>query len=109
MGGVVGNIGEQGLVNVENPGVSPVAGDPDGLGVRRRIVGDSLQLRTVEIAGNVVLHEIQALLRYPGPSTGVVGLHREPPAIAEQVGAPPSAGDSIGGQKGLLFRRYPKD
>lgn len=109
MGGVVGNIGEQCLVNVKNPGVPPIAGDPGRLGVRRRVISDGLQLRTVEIAGDVVLHEIHALLRHSGPSAGVVGLHREPPATAEQIGAPPAAGDTVGGQKGILFRRYPND
>lgn len=109
MGGVVRNIGEQGLVNVENPGVSPVAGDPSRLGVRRRVIGNGLQLRTVEIAGDVVLHEIHALLRHSCPSAGVVGLHREPPAMAEQIGAPPAAGDAVGGQEGIPFRRYPND
>lgn len=105
MGGVVRNIGQQGLVNVEDPGVPSVAGDHRCLGVNRRIVGDGLQIRLVQIAGGVILDEIHALLRHPAPGAGVVGLHREAPAIAVEVSSSPTGGDGVGGQKGLPFRR----
>lgn len=105
MGGVVRNIGQQGLVNVEDPGVPSVAGYRSSLGVDRRIVGNGLQIRLVQIAGDVILDEIHALLRHPAPGAGVVGLHRVAPAIAVQVRSPPMAGDGVGGQKDLPFRR----
>lgn len=103
MGGVVRNIGEQGLINVENPGVPPIAGDHRCLGVNGGIVGDGLQIGLVELADDVILHETQALLRNPAPGTGIVGLDREPPAIAIQVIVVPAGG--VGGQNCLLLRR----
>jgi hypothetical protein len=84
--GVVREVGEQGLVDVEDPGVAPVGAERRG-GAR---VGGGLPRHEVEVgavgdAGDVVPHVRRALRRHRPPRREVVGLRRQPPAGAAHV------------------------
>lgn len=96
MGVVVGQVGEERLVDVEDPGVPAVAGDLDAGGEGEGVGGDHVRVGGVAVAGAVALHRPEAPLGDGAPGAGVVRLHREPPALAEQLVVPPppaAAGD----------------
>ena len=84
MGRVVGQIGEQGLVDVENPDVLAIAGNLHRLGERQRVVGRELRVRPVPVAGHVILYPLHAPVWNRHPDSGVVGLDGESPAITEE-------------------------
>lgn len=96
MGLVVRQIGEQRLVDVEHPGVAPVAGDLRGPGELRRVVRDDRRVRRVAVAAHVGGDELLAPRRDLGPAPGVVRLDGEPPALAVEAVVPedlPVAGE----------------
>lgn len=80
---VVIKIGQQRLVNVEDPDVLPVTGDLDRMRERDGLPGGNFRVRGVPVAVHVALDEAKALLRDQLPWAGVVRLHRQPPAVAE--------------------------
>lgn len=89
MGLIVREVGEERLVDVEDPRVHPVGGDLDGLRELQRVLGDSGRVRQVPVPGNVVLDEVQAPRGDGIPFPGVVGLDGELPALAVEGVAVP--------------------
>ena len=83
---VVRKIGQESLVDVENPSVFAVAGgEIDGAREDRSLFGDSLEIGDVAFAQHVVLDVVSALRRNRAPRGEVVCLRRESPARAMQI------------------------
>lgn len=87
MNRIVGQIGEQSLVNIKKPSILPI--DFNALRELQRTLRNYLGVRQVLVAGHVILHESFAPRRDLSPRAGVIGLHGESPAVAVQyvVGA----------------------
>ena len=79
---VIGKIGQESLVDVENPNIFAVAGELDAAREDRSLFRDSLQIDGVTSTHHVVLHVIGALRRNRAPRREIVGLRRESPARA---------------------------
>lgn len=95
--GIIGYIREQRLIDVKDPGVVPVIGDLDASCKGQRLIHDDVGVRRVPRAAHVLLHEFAAPERDRPPEPGVVGLHREPPAVAvEVVVGEGGGGDGLG-------------
>lgn len=82
---VVGEVGEERLVDVEDPRVPPVGGDHNGLCELQRVFADDCGVREVPVPGHVVLDELLAPRGDGRPFSSVVGLDGEPPAIAVEA------------------------
>lgn len=83
--GIIGNIGKQRLVDVEDPRILPVAHDPDGLGEGQGVNGDDIRVRQVAVPVHVLRYDLEAFGRDGPPVPGIVGFHGEPPAVAEEA------------------------
>jgi hypothetical protein len=85
--GVVGEVGERGLVDVEHPHLLPFAGELQALGVGDGLVDDGAGVAPVVAAHHVVADVPLAAGRDGAPVAQGVGLHGEPPAVARHAGA----------------------
>ncbi|GFS33626.1 HAD superfamily, subfamily IIIB acid phosphatase [Actinidia rufa] len=77
VGRVVRHIGEQRLVDVENPGVLAVSGDLHRIRKRQRASGGDVRVGPEPVTGHVLLHVLLATRRDLTPRSGVVGLDGE--------------------------------
>jgi len=87
---VVGQVGEAGVVDVEDPGVEAVgagagAGAGDLVGVAGRLLHDAGEVPEVLAPRHVPLDVADALRGHGAPPPGVVGLHHDAPAQAAGV------------------------
>ena len=82
---VVGQVGEQSLIDIENPSVASAIGNLNGLRKRHRVLRHDLRVVPVLVSGHVVLHELHAPRRNGRPVTGVICLDGEPPAFAVYI------------------------
>ena len=83
---VVRKIGQESLVDVENPRVFAVAGgEIDGAREDGSLFGDSLEIGDVSFTQHVVLYVVGALRWNRAPRGEVVCLRRESPARAMQI------------------------
>ncbi|KAB8098429.1 hypothetical protein EE612_027628, partial [Oryza sativa] len=85
--GVVGEVGEGGLVDVEHPDLLAVAGELEALGVGDGLVDDDGGVAAVVAAEHVVADVALAPGRHRPPPDHVVRLHAQPPAVARHAGA----------------------
>jgi hypothetical protein len=86
--GVVGEVGERGLVDVEHPHLPAVAGELEPLGVGDGLVDDDAGVPAVVPAEHVVADVALAAGRHRLPVALVVRLHGQAPAVARHAGAP---------------------
>ena len=95
--GVVGEVGERGLVDVEDPHLLAVAGELQALDVGDSLVNDNLGIAAVVTAEHVVPDVALAAGGDRLPVTHVVRLHTQPPAVTCHAGAAPL--EATGGHK----------
>lgn len=62
MCGIIGEIGEESLVDVENPRVLPVVAEWHSPRVLLRLFGDHFQVKRVAFPAHIVLHVLRAFL-----------------------------------------------
>jgi len=84
MCGIIGEIGEQGLINVENPRVFAIVTEFHTLGILLRLLGHHLQIHQVPFPRHVLLDELRALLRHRLPLAQVVRLPSHAPRATSQ-------------------------
>lgn len=82
--GVVRKIGEQSLVNVEDPRILPIPAQFHAARKDSGLARHPIEIEAVRFAQQVVPHVIRALLRDRLPRIDIVGLDGESPAIALQ-------------------------
>lgn len=82
---VIRKIAEQRLVNVKHPNVLTVAGHRHRPCERQRLARHNLRIRQVALPVHVPGNGTAAYRRNGSPRTGVSGLHRETPAVAEEA------------------------
>lgn len=82
---VVGQVGEQSLIDIENPPVASAIGNLNGLRKPQRVLRHDLRVVPVPVSGHVVLHKLHAPRRNVRPVTGVICLDGEPPAFAVYI------------------------
>lgn len=82
---IVGKIGEQSLIDVEDPSVLTISSDLNPPSEAQRVIRDGCRVGQVPVAGHVVLDEGDAPGRNAGPGSSVVGLDGESPAVAVEV------------------------
>lgn len=82
--GIIGEIGEESLVDVENPRVLPVAAERHTPRELLRLFGDHFEVDRVPLPGHVLLHVLRAFLRNRPPRAQVVRLPRHAPRAAPQ-------------------------
>jgi hypothetical protein len=88
MGGIVGEIGEGRLVDIEDPDLLAVAAQLEALGVGDGLVDDDAGVPAVVAAEHVVADVALAAGRHRRPVALVVRLHGQAPAVARHAGAP---------------------
>lgn len=82
--GVVGEVAEGGVVDVEHPHLFPVAAELEPLGVRGGLACHHRAVLPEQVAVHVVADVAPALRGDAVPVPDVVGLHPEPPARARR-------------------------
>jgi hypothetical protein len=88
VGGIVGEIGEGRLVDIEDPDLLAVAAQLEALGVGDGLVDDDAGVPAVVAAEHVVADVALAAGRHRRPIALVVRLHGQAPAVARHAGAP---------------------
>ncbi|KAL6006049.1 hypothetical protein ACLOJK_040094 [Asimina triloba] len=84
-GDIERQVGEQRLIDVENPDILAVAGDLHVLRVFQRESRDRLGIRRIPAPIHVRRHTADTPRRNLHPCSGVVRLHSESPAVAEDL------------------------
>ncbi|GJN35835.1 hypothetical protein PR202_gb24645 [Eleusine coracana subsp. coracana] len=87
MSGVVRQVGERGLVDVEHPHILAVAGELERLSVGDGLVDDDARVAPVLLTEHVMADVALALGRHRLPVPLVVSFHGQAPAIARHAGA----------------------
>lgn len=82
---IVRQVGEQSLIDVEDPRVLTIAAELHGLTERQRVIRNDPRVGRVPVADHVLLDEFDAPGRNAGPAPGVIGLNGKSPAVAVEV------------------------
>ncbi|WVZ01784.1 hypothetical protein V8G54_022590 [Vigna mungo] len=85
MCGIIGEIGEQGLINVKNPRVFAIVTEFHTLGILLRLLGHHFQIHQVPFPRHVLLHVLHALLRHRLPLAKIVRLPSHAPRATPQA------------------------